>query len=281
MNPEEKRSSLSFKWIVPLTILLLSFIVWDFYLKAGQTICGESFGYLYVFFGFLLSGAIGFWIRAREYQEKVLKDAFHEKRKQLSQKLEDAKNSDRATSCIYQCCQELHTSISLDEVLSHVMNIIKKGLGADDGSVMLLGSDNILTIAASSGIPEEIARTVRLKLGERVAGRAALLRKEFLLIEGLENYPDFRGIQSNPRIHSSIICPMIAHCELVGVLTLNRTKKKENFTVSDLMHASIMASEIAQAIQNTRLHDVLHHKSDELEAASRMILELKEKIRED
>ncbi|MBI3316652.1 MAG: GAF domain-containing protein [Candidatus Omnitrophica bacterium] len=189
-------------------------------------------------------------------------------------------HSDRATSFLYQCCQELHTSIHLEELLSRVMALIHKGLHADEGSVMLLNENNMLSIAASSGIPEEIARTVRLKLGERVAGRAALLRKEFLLIEGLEHYPEFRDIQTNPRIRSSIVCPMIANCELIGVLTLNRTQNTKNFTVTDLMHTSVIASEIAQAIQNTRLHAVLQNKNEELEAASRMILELKEKIGE-
>ncbi len=104
-----------------------------------------------------------------------------------------------------------------------------------------------------------------LKIGERVAGIAAQKKREFLIVDGLDNYPEFKGIQSNPRIRSSMVCPLISKGEVLGVLNLSRTLTRENYTVADLLSASIFAAQLAEALRSNMMHNRLYQRMTELE----------------
>ncbi|HLD49883.1 MAG TPA: GAF domain-containing protein, partial [bacterium] len=83
-------------------------------------------------------------------------------------------------------------------------------------------------------------------------------------------------VQSNPRIRSSIVCPLICQEELLGVLSLNRTTKRENFTVADLLSVSIFAAQAAQAIHNSSIYRALELKITQLEESNKRIRDLEQ-----
>jgi len=184
----------------------------------------------------------------------------------------------RALIGIYESTKAIFSAVKLESLLEIVMDLIQKVIKADEGSIMLLDADNKLYIAGSRGIPDEVVKNVHLKIGERIAGFVAKEKRELLLINGLEGYADFKGIESNERIRSSIVCPLLYQGELLGVLNLNRTSNNDHFTKSDLRNASIFAGQVAQAVQNAHLYRALESKVEELKKAYQDLENVKDEM---
>ncbi|MBI3307677.1 MAG: response regulator, partial [Candidatus Omnitrophica bacterium] len=163
-----------------------------------------------------------------------------------------------------EASQAVFSTIELDRLLEVIMAMLQKVLGADECSIMLLNEKNKLAIVASHGLSSEIAQHTQLEIGERVAGAVAKERRARLLIDGLENYPEFSGVESNKRVKSSIICPLLSQGELLGVLNISRTNQGNNFNWNDLQSTIIFASQAASAIQNAKLYQNLKKANQEI-----------------
>lgn len=190
------------------------------------------------------------------------------------------KNELKTLIALYESSRAIFSKVRLEDLLKLVMDLIRKGLKADEGSILFLDESQKLTIACSIGLSKEAAQQVHLNIGERVAGFAAQQRRELLLVGGLDKYPEFGGVEINPRLASSIVIPLVDQDELLGVLTLNRLTGHEDFTSSDLRHASIFASQVAQAVRNARLFQNLEAKVEELRKAYKMLDETQSRLME-
>ncbi len=188
------------------------------------------------------------------------------------------KNELKTLIALYESSQAVFSTVNLKELLDLVMSLIQSGLKADEGSLMFLDESQKLYIACSKGLSDDLINQVQLQIGERIAGLAAQKRQEFLIINGLDKYPEFQGVSSNPRIGSSIVIPLISQNELLGVLTLNRIAGHENFNSVDLRSASIFASQVAQAVRNAKLFQALEQKIGELKSAYQMLDETKSQL---
>lgn len=179
----------------------------------------------------------------------------------------------KALLALYESSKAIFSTIKMEELYDIVMKLLPTVLGADEGSLMLVGPDKALKMVASLGFTESIERTIHLKIGERVAGKIAQSGKPALLINGLEKYPEFKDIPSNPKIKSSMVCPLFYQGELLGILNVNRTQKNEDFTLADLHSASIFASQVAVAIQNAKLYQYLEEAFVKLKATQDQLLQ--------
>ena len=188
------------------------------------------------------------------------------------------KNELKTMIALYESSRAIFSTVHLDDLLALVMDLIQKGLRADEGSILFLDAQKKLYIVASKGIDQAISKQVHLEMGERIAGWAAEKRKELLLINGLEKYPEFSHIDQNERIGSAIVVPLIHQEDLLGVLTLNRLTSHENFNSTDLRHACIFASQVSQAVRNARLFQNLENKVEELKKAYRQLDETKTQL---
>jgi len=190
------------------------------------------------------------------------------------------KNELQAILGLYETSKAVFSTIKLYELLPLILQSIRKVLRVDEGSVMLLNEEKYLYIASCLGAERQEIRNVQLKIGERVAGLAVAQRKGFLLQEGLEKYAEFKGVEPNPRIFSSIVFPIVCRNELLGVLNLNRTEFREPFTEADLRQAAIFTSQAAQAIHNAKLYEQLERKVEELKSAHKTIQETQTRLLE-
>jgi transcriptional regulator with GAF, ATPase, and Fis domain len=266
---------LRFSISVFLIYFFFALLLWYFSLLAGQSIDRRTASYVLLFTGivFSLSAALFAW--SVESKRNFLEQEVKKKTQDLFQKNFENKKQEIAAATIYQSCRILFSNIPFDQVLYSAMELISKFLYVDEGSLMLVDSNKRLYIAASRGISQEVASQVHIGIGERVAGRAASMRREFLLVDGLNKYPEFEGIEPNPRISSSIVCPLICQNELLGVLNLNRTVTQENFTVADMINVSIFAAHVAQALKTAALHDSLQQRTAELQSIRQHLTDVK------
>lgn len=181
--------------------------------------------------------------------------------------------ADTQIRLLAEASKALFAMVQPEELYHRGLQELIKVLHADEGSLMLLNSENSLQVAACVGLPEDVARGVHLKLGARVAGKAAAENRSWLLNGSLENYPEFSGIDANRRIHSSIVLPLFAQDELLGVLSLNRTKSQEKFTDSDLQSAEILSTLLGLALRNAHSYARMERKINDLKKAYSMLEE--------
>jgi PAS domain S-box-containing protein len=138
-------------------------------------------------------------------------------------------------------------------------------LGADEGSVMLLGPDGYLRIAVSEGIPPAVVASTRVALGDAVSGNVAATGVGRLL-DGRPAERVFESLVDPSRdLRSAISIPLMTAGRMVGVLNLNIAQGRRRFEQDDLRLATVFAEQAAAVI----------HKAQLLEAAERREADLR------
>ncbi len=151
--------------------------------------------------------------------------------------------------------QVVNSVLTTDEVLQIILRGARELTGAITGSVMLLDratDELVVEVATGKHAAPEGARQ---PLNTGVAGRVAGTR-EPLLIKG--EIADGQVAQRRPRRRkggSSVIAPMIANEEMIGVLSLEREHGDSDFTQWDLRAVSLFANHAATAVTNAQRYE--------------------------
>jgi putative nucleotidyltransferase with HDIG domain len=185
-------------------------------------------------------------------------------KRELSFKL-DRKMAELAA--IYESTNIMRSSSSkdIDDIAELIMDTIVKIMQADEGSLMLLDKDtNELYIKVGRGIPEDIIKNKRVKIGEDVAGWVVKHNEPLLLIGGISKDPRFAKLKERKEIRSALCVPLCVSNRVIGVLNLNRIYIKQDFTKEDLTLLSIFAAEISGAIERSETYATLEEKIAEL-----------------
>ncbi|MFC1709995.1 GAF domain-containing protein [Candidatus Omnitrophota bacterium] len=111
-------------------------------------------------------------------------------------------------------------SAKLAKFLEALLDVAFEISGADVGSVMFLDREsNELTIKASKGIPDEIVKNTRVKVGSSVSGIAAKEGRPFLLDDKVSDNRIKRYLK-RPQISSSMVIPLKIENDVVGVMNV-------------------------------------------------------------
>ncbi len=161
----------------------------------------------------------------------------------------------RALVALHESSRAIFSSVRLEEMLAIVARLASQLLKADDASIMTMSPEGKLVVVAAVGMEKDDARKrARVALGERVAGKVALYKEPVIISGPLQDDPRFSDVESLREVRSSIVFPLSLKGEVLGVLNANRTANAEPFNSSDLRHATIFGSQIAQALHNAKLY---------------------------
>jgi phosphoserine phosphatase RsbU/P len=170
-------------------------------------------------------------------------------------------------------------SLDLDELLESVAQNIQRVLHYDLFAILLYSDRRKdLTIRFAIGHRAEVVKSVRIKLGEGITGLAAETR-EPILVSDVRN--DDRYLNSLDAVRCELAVPMIARQRLVGVIDIQSTQV-DAYNEYDRAMLRLIASRVASAIDNARLHRRVERQNRTLRALGRMsqefaaILELDE-----
>jgi len=147
------------------------------------------------------------------------------------------------------------------ERLRLVLERTMRTVGATIGSIMLLDRDRqALRIAASRGLPDDIAAAAEVRVGEGIAGKVALLG-EAVLVDDIETDPRF-GRTNNPRYGSGsfISIPIQVRDRIIGVLNLAKKQPSvggppggRSFSDADFEFLKALRPYIALTVDHARL----------------------------
>lgn len=167
---------------------------------------------------------------------------------------------------LYEASKEMIMPLKLEQFLNAVLKFASDTLEADSGSLMLLDKEtNLLCISASLGLKEEIVKSTKLKIGDRISGWIAKTGEPLLLVNGFPEKEQFKDIERREEIKSSICVPLRVRYKTIGVLNLNDIDRKRNFTEDELELLNLFGSEAALSIENALLSDELDKLKRNLE----------------
>lgn len=105
-------------------------------------------------------------------------------------------------------------------VLEVLLDLALQISGADLGSIMLLDRDNQeLTIRAARGLPENVVRDTRIKLGSGICGTVVIENRPLLIDEQLSDNR-IKKYLNRPYLRSSMILPIGTPEKAIGAVNL-------------------------------------------------------------
>ncbi len=151
----------------------------------------------------------------------------------------------------------LSNELNLDRLLAVSLKIVKEKMGVRGGIVMLADQSNGTLIVKSSLGFERSSLGESLPIGSGVAGKVAEQRT-FLLIEDIHKEEAVRPAEFEVNGFTSVLgVPLLAKDTLVGVLLVYDKANDEKFSGEDSHLLITIGAQMAIAIENARLYNVL------------------------
>jgi signal transduction histidine kinase len=177
---------------------------------------------------------------------------------------------------LFQVSSALVSEVKLDRLFSLIVEVVKRETKADRVSLMLLDEvSQELAIVASVGLPQEIAESARVALGQGISGSVAQTG-EPLLIDG----PVGHAQEEGRTVTSALCVPLKVKGKVIGVLNSSKIAGEGTFSKSHLEMMTILAGQAAIAIDNARLFEEVEAKQASLERLLEELMRAQEEERE-
>jgi sigma-B regulation protein RsbU (phosphoserine phosphatase) len=147
--------------------------------------------------------------------------------------------------------ERISSTLDLDELMVRIAEIVKRAIDYEVFAILLLNEKvQELRVRFSIGHPEEVVRSLRIKVGEGIVGRAAQTRRS-ILVNDVHKDPAY--IPSLPSMRSELAVPLMFKSRLIGVIDLE-APSPDFFNDSHVNLLELLASRMAMAIENARLY---------------------------
>ena len=157
-----------------------------------------------------------------------------------------------ALSTLFALGREVTSVLDLDELLRKIPELIARLTKFQAFAVYLLDArGEELAIAYSVGYPDDVARTLRLKVGRGLVG-AAVAAGQPLLVNDVRADP--RYVEAVPGSMAELVVPIRRKGRVIGALNL-LSDTAGQFTGTDEAVLRQFAAHVAVAIENARLFE--------------------------
>jgi len=168
----------------------------------------------------------------------------------------------RALLPLYGLGEKFLSSSTQQQVLDYLLDVVAAQTAADSLSVMLFDEqEGCLRIAASRGIDEELARGIKIRPGDKIAGWVFAERKPVILNRETQQDSPFADLLKRPEIVSAVSFPMIVRDSTLGVLNVSYTDGDIRFAESDIEILGILCTQAALALENVRSLSSMEEKT--------------------
>jgi sigma-B regulation protein RsbU (phosphoserine phosphatase) len=152
------------------------------------------------------------------------------------------------------------STLDLDELLNKIAGTVRKLIGYDAFSILLLEEDRKRLRRRFSMRFDERVDLDHVPLGHGITGAAVDNRQPVLV---RDTRGDARYIQSTEGIRSEVAVPLIVPDRLLGVMDLESTQVGQ-FTEDHLRMLELLAPLIANSVENARLYEELGERERSL-----------------
>jgi sigma-B regulation protein RsbU (phosphoserine phosphatase) len=175
-----------------------------------------------------------------------------------------------ALSTLFALGREVTSVLDLDELLPKIPQLIARLTNFQAFAVYLLDPrGEELKIAYSVGYPDDVARTLRLKVGHGLVG-AAVANAQPLLVNDVHTDP--RYVEAVPGSSAELVVPLRRKGRVIGALNL-LSDTVGQFTETDEAVLRQFAAHVAVAIENARLFEHERQYTSTLESLAEIARE--------
>ena len=160
--------------------------------------------------------------------------------------------TNEALTTLFALGREVTSVLDLGELLQKIPQLIARLTDFQAFACYLLDSKHEeLTIAYSVGYPDEVARTLRLKVGHGLVG-AAVAEGKPLLVNDVHSDP--RYVEAVPGSNAELVVPLRRKGRVLGALNLLSANPGQ-FTDADESMLRQFGAHVAVAIENAQLFE--------------------------
>jgi len=148
--------------------------------------------------------------------------------------------------------------VAISELLDFFIGVVSEELDVERASLMLMDErSGEMWIAASRGLNEEMAREIRLKVGQGIAGWVAREGKP-ILVKDVETDPRIQRALNSTSAGSFISAPIVLSIpilireKVLGVINVTNRRSGVSFDEEDLAFLYSLAGQAAVAIERAR-----------------------------
>src|SRR5881398_126452 len=143
--------------------------------------------------------------------------------------------------------------MSLEEMLSELLERIRGSLEVDTAAVLLLDEDRgVLVARAARGLEEEVRQGVQVPLARGFAGRVAAEARPIII--DLDHYEVVNPILRQKGIRSMLGVPVQVEGRVIGVMHIGTLVRRE-FDQDDVTLLQLAADRAAVGIDNARISE--------------------------
>ncbi|PJF27127.1 MAG: hypothetical protein CUN52_14950, partial [Phototrophicales bacterium] len=156
------------------------------------------------------------------------------------------------------------TVLALDELLNRVVNMTKDEFGLYHAHIYLVDDDeNALRVMAGSGeagkAMVKAGHRIRLNREQSLVVQAYQTRQP-VIVNDVQQDPNFLPHPLLPHTHAEMAIPLVVGARVLGVLDL-QSEKIGRFGTEDVQIKTILADQIAIAIQNAQFFQALEEQA--------------------
>jgi len=151
---------------------------------------------------------------------------------------------------LYELGEKFMKAEKESEVYQELLTAIRQEIDVTSVSIMMFDQDEeVLKIVASFGIDPEIAGRVRIKPGEKIAGKVFKLKKPVILNRSEKNPEQFLRLLKRSEIAASICFPMRNKEKVIGMVNIAQTRKNSVFSSGDIEMLSVIVKQSLMALE--------------------------------
>ena len=155
-------------------------------------------------------------------------------------------------STLHSISEQMIAILNLESLLKKVAEVIKQVIDFEMFAIMLMDErQNVLKTRMSFKFDQRTQEKLRVPLGEGLVGAAAAEKRSIRIDDVLQ---DPRYLSCNSETRSELVIPLIHKDRAIGVLDLE-SRKPGYFTEEHERILTLLASQIATAIENARLYE--------------------------
>jgi signal transduction histidine kinase/putative methionine-R-sulfoxide reductase with GAF domain len=169
-------------------------------------------------------------------------------------------------TALFAIAKTMSAVLDLDSLLTMVVRLAAEQCDARKCTLMLLDKESKeLVIKNGVGVDEAAFIGLRVKLGKGIAGQVAETGQP-ILVRDIEKDPRFRRKSKKKyQTKSFLSVPLLVKNEVIGVLNVNDRIDNHSFSQEDFELLTILASQVAVAIDNAKLYTETDRMRDYLQ----------------
>ncbi|MBI2333130.1 MAG: GAF domain-containing protein [Chloroflexi bacterium] len=172
------------------------------------------------------------------------------------------------TDTLLRILTEVSSSLDLDRALNRTLSLLNDASGAEQGTILLVhAEDNLLHYRAGYGYLSDRTSSSNkgftLKIGEGLAGWVVKHREAVLIGDLFEDPRWVRSTATGQDHRSAIAVPMAVGEDAIGVLMVFH-RAKDFFSPELLNLVTAIAGQVAVAINNARLYELIRDQAERL-----------------